>query len=189
MKDISYEILDLFKTYGSTREGMDQALDQDERPQVLHALSPIRENLLEWLDLTGQDQVLELGSGYGVFTGLLAGRCAHVTVVDDRDENLLVNRQRNQARGNITYGLEGGEDLTDRGNLEGQESLFDWAFLVGPGREEPLEETVRRAGGYLKDGGRFVFACENAMGLRFLAGGEHDGEEASYTKGRLMSAL
>ena len=52
MKDISYEILDLFKTYGSTREGMDQALDQDERPQVLHALSPIRENLLEWLDLT-----------------------------------------------------------------------------------------------------------------------------------------
>ena len=69
MKDISYEILDLFKTYGSTREGMDQALDQDERPQVLHALSPIRENLLEWLDLTGQDQVLELGSGYGVFTG------------------------------------------------------------------------------------------------------------------------
>ena len=165
MKDISYEILDLFKTYGSTREGMDQALDQDERPQVLHALSPIRENLLEWLDLTGQDQVLELGSGYGVFTGLLAGRCAHVTVVDDRDENLLVNRQRNQARGNITYGLEGGEDLTDRGNLEGQESLFDWAFLVGPGREEPLEETVRRAGGYLKDGGRFVFACENAMGI------------------------
>ena len=99
MKDISYEILDLFKTYGSTREGMDQALDQDERPQVLHALSPIRENLLEWLDLTGQDQVLELGSGYGVFTGLLAGRCAHVTVVDDRDENLLVNRQRNQEIG------------------------------------------------------------------------------------------
>ena len=189
MKDISYEILDLFKTYGSTREGMDQALDQDERPQVLHALSPIRENLLEWLDLTGQDQVLELGSGYGVFTGLLAGRCAHVTVVDDRDENLLVNRQRNQARGNITYGLEGGEDLTDRGNLEGQEPLFDWVFLVGPGREEPLEETVRRAGGYLKDGGRFVFACENAMGLRFLAGGGHDGEEASYTKGRLMSAF
>lgn len=33
MKDISYEILDLFKTYGSTREGMDQALDQDERPR------------------------------------------------------------------------------------------------------------------------------------------------------------
>ena len=93
MTDISYEISDLFKTYGSTREGMDQALDQDERPQVLHALSPIRENLLEWLDLTGQDQVLELGSGYGVFTGLLAGRCAHVTVVEDRDEKDVYKRQ------------------------------------------------------------------------------------------------
>ena len=32
-------------------------------------------------------------------------------------------------------------------------------------------------------------SCENAMGLMFLAGGEHDGEEASYTKGRLMSAF
>ena len=108
MKDISYEILDLFKTYGSTREGMDQALDQDERPQVLHALSPIRENLLEWLDLTGQDQVLELGSGYGVFTGLLAGRCAHVTVVDDRDK-------AGEARGRIHGRVFTENDASGRG--------------------------------------------------------------------------
>ena len=65
MNDISYEILDLFKTYGSTQEGIERVLTSDHRPEVLHALTPVRENLLEWLDLSVHDQVLEIGSGYG----------------------------------------------------------------------------------------------------------------------------
>ena len=120
MKDISYEILDLFRQYGSSPEGIRKALDSQSGPEVLHALSDIRENLLEWLDLSVHDQVLEIGSGYGAFTGLLADRCAHVTVMDSRDENLAVNRERNRDKSNITYGLEDGE------------SRFDWVFLIGP---------------------------------------------------------
>ena len=50
MKDISYEILDLFRQYGSSPEGIRKALDSQYGPEVLHALSDIRENLLEWLD-------------------------------------------------------------------------------------------------------------------------------------------
>ena len=47
MKDISYEILDLFRQYGSSLEGIRKALDSQSGPEVLHALSDIRENLLE----------------------------------------------------------------------------------------------------------------------------------------------
>ena len=103
MKDISYEILDLLKQYGSSPEGIRRALDNESRPEVLHALSDIRENLLEWLDFTGSREVLQIGSGYGVLTGLLASRCAHVTVMDQADENLAVNRERNKDYSNITY--------------------------------------------------------------------------------------
>ena len=71
MKDISYEILDLFRQYGSSPEGIRQRLDSG-RPEVLYALSDIRQNLLEWLDYTGCGEVLQIGSGYGVLTGLLA---------------------------------------------------------------------------------------------------------------------
>ena len=46
MKDISYEILDLFRQYGSSPEGIRKALDSQSGPEVLHALSDIRENLL-----------------------------------------------------------------------------------------------------------------------------------------------
>ena len=67
MKDISYEILDLFRQYGSSPEGIRKALDSQSGPEVLHALSDIRENLLEWLDLSVHDQVLEIGSGYGAW--------------------------------------------------------------------------------------------------------------------------
>ena len=58
MKDISYEILDLFRQYGSSLEGIRKALDSQSGPEVLHALSDIRENLLEWLDYTGCGEVL-----------------------------------------------------------------------------------------------------------------------------------
>lgn len=177
MKDISYEILDLFGKYGSTREGMDQALESGSCPEVLNALSPMRGNLLEWMDFTGQEEVLELGSGYGAMTGLLARRCKHVTVADHRDENLAVNRERNKDYFNITYGFE------DRGQK------FDWVVLIGPGQGKSLKDAILGAGAYLNPQGRLVFACENAMGLRFLAGGEHDKEESSWMKGELETAL
>lgn len=60
MKDISYEILDLLKQYGSSPEGIRRALDNESRPEVLHALSDIRENLLEWLDLRAAGKCFRL---------------------------------------------------------------------------------------------------------------------------------
>ena len=47
MKDVSYEILDLFETYGSDPEGISRALAAEKRPEYLYALSDIRQNLLE----------------------------------------------------------------------------------------------------------------------------------------------
>ena len=47
--------------------------------------------------------MLQLGSDYGVITGLLAERCDHVAVVDERDENLVVNQKMNDAYTNVSY--------------------------------------------------------------------------------------
>ena len=77
MNDISYEILDLFKKYGADKEGILKILEADSRPEVLYALSDIRRNLMDWMDFSGQENVLQLGSDYGVITGLLAERCDH----------------------------------------------------------------------------------------------------------------
>ena len=58
MKDVSYEILDLFETYGSDPEGIRRALAAEKRPEYLYALSDIRQNLLEWYPFDGTEQVL-----------------------------------------------------------------------------------------------------------------------------------
>ena len=50
MKDISYQILDILEKYGSGPDGIRKALGTEEEPEVLYALSPIWENLLEWYD-------------------------------------------------------------------------------------------------------------------------------------------
>lgn len=168
MNDISYEILDLFKKYGSNEEALREILEKDNRPEVLYALSEIRENLLEWLDFSGKEQVLEIGSGYGAFTGLLAERCAHVTVWDERDENLAVNRQRNEKFHNISW-------------KEG-EGTFDCAVIHAEtaarfGLGEILEGMKSR----LTEDARLIFACENPLGVRFLSGAEHDGDAAQFT--------
>ena len=177
MRDISYELLDLFKEYGNTREGLERILDTQSAPEVLHALSPIRENLLEWLDYTGCEEALQIGSGCGALTGILAARCAHVTVADGADENLAVNRQRNQAYDNITYGYESGP---------GGDGVFDLVVMAGLGEGQGAEESISFGAHYLREGGRLILACDNALGLRFLAGGDHT--EGSCTRKQIRDA-
>ena len=168
MKDISYEILDLFRQYGSSPEGIRKALDSQSGPEVLHALSDIRENLLEWLDYTGCGEVLQIGSGYGVLTGLLASRCAHVAVMDEADENLAVNQERNKIYTNITYGYKAGAEA-------GQpEPSFDLVVMAGLRKGQEIQDAAAFGASFLKQEGRLVIACENALGLRYLAGADHE---------------
>lgn len=177
MKDISYDLLDLFSQYGSSREGQAQVLDTQSDPAILNALSPLRENLLEWLDYSGCEEVLQIGSGYGALTGLLARRCAHVTVMDHADENLEVNRRRNQDLGNITYGFEGGPEKTDG---------FDLVVMTGLKEGQSPDQAISFSVSYMKEGGRLIFACENALGLKFLGGGGH--MEGSCTRKEVWEA-
>ena len=52
MKDISYQILDILEKYGSGPDGIRKALGTEEEPEVLYALSPIRE--IYWSGMIGR---------------------------------------------------------------------------------------------------------------------------------------
>lgn len=177
MSDVSYEILDLFDQYGSSPEGIFAALAAGGRPELLFALSGLRQNLLEWYPFTGEEQVLELYSDYGALTGLLAERAAHVTVLYGSDENLEVNRRRNSGHGNISYGLEDGS------------SRFDLVVICGIRRGTTVEEAVERGCSFLAEGGTLILACENSLGLRYLAGGSHGEDQADFTRARVLRAF
>lgn len=100
MNDFSYDILDLLKKYDND---VNAALAGENCPQCLYAFSPLRENLVEWVEFEPDARVLQIGSDYGSFTGILAERAGEVVVLDSRDENLEVNRIRHGERANVTY--------------------------------------------------------------------------------------
>ena len=177
MKDVSYEILDLFETYGSDPEGIRRALAAEKRPEYLYALSDIRQNLLEWYPFDGTEQVLEIGSGYGALTGLLAKRAAHVTVLDESDENLEVNRRRNGGCANISYGLE---EPSRR---------FDLVVICGVKKGTSAPAAVERGSSFLAEDGALILACENSLGLRYLAGGSHWEDQADFTRSQVLGAF
>lgn len=100
MSDFSYDILDLLKKYGNDTEA---ALAGETSPQCLYAFSPLRENLFEWVEFEKDARILQIGSDYGSYTGLLAARAGEVVVLDSRDESLEVNRLRHGEKENVHY--------------------------------------------------------------------------------------
>lgn len=187
MKDYSYEILDLLNKYEGNTEA---ALAGEKSPQCLYAFSLLRENLLEWMEVSKDARVLQIGSDYGACTGLLSGRAKTVVVLDPRDENLEVNRLRHGNRGNVSYvrgDLEqdmanGGwkrykpEKPEQDGEVEAlMEEPFDFVFLSGVwdwyGKER-AGEILQTASSFVKPGGILAAAAENETGVRYWMGAQ-----------------
>lgn len=162
MKDISPEIKELLLKYHGDEK---RALKEEVNPDYFFALSVIRENVLEWYEFDPAASLLEVGSGYGALTGLFSRRVREVTVLDEKEENLEVNRMRHEACHNIRY---------VRGSLlDCQEGPFDYVVLAGS-LTEPYEANVDRAKSLLKPGGTLIVASDNRLGIKYRAGAKPD---------------
>ena len=194
MNDFSYDILDLLKKYDHDTNA---ALAGENCPQCLYAFSPLRENLFEWVEFEPDARILQIGSDYGSFTGILAERAKEVVVLDPRDENLEVNRIRHGERENVIY-VRG--DLRDQVQwkvykpkleADAKEIMcqpFDYIILGGFLMECKKEEAIgllREAADYLKPGGVMLAAVENETGVRYWMGAPK--QENSYLEPEFRS--
>ena len=194
MNDFSYDILDLLKKYDHDTNA---ALAGENCPQCLYAFSPLRENLFEWVEFEPDARILQIGSDYGSFTGILAERAKEVVVLDPRDENLEVNRLRHGERENVIY-VRG--DLRDQVQwkvykpkleADAKEIMcqpFDYIVLGGFLMECKKEEAIgllREAADYLKPGGVMLAAVENETGVRYWMGAPK--QENSYLEPEFRS--
>ena len=194
MNDFSYDILDLLKKYDHDTNA---ALAGENCPQCLYAFSPLRENLFEWVEFEPDARILQIGSDYGSFTGILAERVKEVVVLDPRDENLEVNRIRHGERENVIY-VRG--DLRDQVqwkvykpklDADAKEIMcqpFDYIVLGGFLMECKKEEAIgllREAADYLKPGGVMLAAVENETGVRYWMGAPK--QENSYLEPEFRS--
>ncbi len=172
--DVEEELLQIARDY--TEGEYDQVVAQRKSWPVLYHFSRVRQNIISWLPVTKEHEVLEIGSGCGALTGMLAQMAGHVTCVELSRRRSQINGYRNRLRENIEILVGNYQDI------EKELGRFDLITLIGVfeyakgyiGGEDPYVEMLRQAVGHLKPGGQIVLAIENRIGLKYWAGFTED---------------
>lgn len=152
-----------------------ELLRQDDRWPVIYHFSPLRQNIVRWLPLSDQADVLEIGSGMGAITNTLCQKAGHVTCIELSLLRSQINALRNQNVGNLDIIVA---NLNDVPVLQ----KYDLVTLIGvleySGRytdgPAPYADFLKKACSYVKKGGQLVVAIENRLGLKYFAGAKED---------------
>lgn len=140
---------------------------------ILYHLSPLRENIVDWIPMKPTDRVLEVGSGCGAITGALARKAGSVTCVELSKKRSLINAYRHSDNDNVVIHVGNFKDIEPDLPRD-----FDYICLIGVfeygqgyiGGERPYEEFLEILIKHLAPGGRIVIAIENKYGLKYFAG-------------------
>ena len=172
---VEKELLEIAKNYGE--EELNQIIAERNSWPILYHFSHIRQNIVEWLPITRNQKVLEIGSGCGPITGILAKKAKSVTCNDLSKMRSTINAYRNKNCDNVKIMV---------GNFQDVESslteTYDYITLIGVfeysqgyiGTEQPYVEMLRRISRHLAAGGKVVIAIENRLGLKYWAGCTED---------------
>ncbi len=144
---------------------------------ILYHLSPLRENIVEWLPMDASGKVLEIGSGCGAVTGVLTKKAGTVDAVDLSFRRSQINAYRHMDCENLTIHVGNFQDVEPDLPQD-----YDLVCLIGVfeyGRfyidsETPYEDFLKIAGRHCKPDGRIVIAIENQFGLKYWAGCKED---------------
>lgn len=178
MKNLNQKLISLIREYGEDRTAaLKSCIDLD----CFMALSPLRENLLEWYEFQEDGELLQVGADYGALTGLFRKRVKAVTVWDESEE------QRNIVRERFPDTSEGAPVSCVGGSLKEllqEGKRYDYVVCAG-GFKEPEDQWAEILRDLTKPGGTVTAAVCNRFGLKYLAGGKRD--EVSLTKSRLSA--
>lgn len=169
------ELLEIVKTYPAG--DYSEVIQERKKWPILYHLSPLRENIVEWIPMDKSDKVLEVGSGCGAITGALAKKAGAVTCVDLSRKRSLINAYRHSDCENVTIHVGNFKDIEP--DLEAD---YDYICLIGVfeygqsyiGGKTPYEDFLRILMRHLAPDGRIVIAIENKYGLKYFAGCKED---------------
>ena len=144
---------------------------------VLYHLSPLRENIVDWMPIEPDAKVLEIGSGCGAITGCLSKKCGMLTCVDLSKKRSTINAYKNKECDNVTIHVGNFKDIEPSLDHD-----YDYIFLIGVfeygqgyiGGDRPYEEFMGIMLKHLKQNGRLAIAIENKYGLKYFAGCRED---------------
>jgi len=169
------ELLGIVRDFSAVEYG--RLIEEKRSWPVLYHLSPLRENIVEWIPMDKSAKVLEVGSGCGAITGALARKAGTVTCVELSEKRSLINAYRHSECDNVTIHIGNFKDV--EADLPDD---FDYICLIGVfeyginyiGGEEPFEDFLKILMSHLAEDGRIVIAIENKYGLKYFAGCKED---------------
>lgn len=144
---------------------------------ILYHLSPLRENIVDWIPMGKSDKVLEVGSGCGAITGILSRKAESVTCVELSKKRSMINAYRNSECDNVTIHVGNFKDIEPELPKD-----FDYICLIGVfeygqsyiGGDRPYHDFLDILLPHLGEGGRIIIAIENKYGMKYFAGCRED---------------
>ncbi len=169
------EILDIVKNLSPVEYG--GVIEERKSWPILYHLSPLRENIVDWIPMKKSDRVLEVGSGCGAITGALSRKAGSVTCVDLSKKRSLINAYRHSECENVTIHVGNFKDIEPDLPRD-----FDYICLIGVfgygqcyiGGGTTFHDLLKTLMSHLAKSGRIVIAIENKYGLKYFAGCKED---------------
>lgn len=173
--EIEDELLEIARNCAAVE--YQRIIEERKSWEVLYHLSPLRENIVEWLPINRAMKVLEVGSGCGAITGALSRRAGEVTCVELSKKRSMINAYRHMEADNVTIHVGNFQDVEP--DLPED---YDYICLIGVfeyaqayiGSETPYDDFLQIIKKHLKPGGHIAIAIENKFGLKYWAGCRED---------------
>lgn len=153
------------------KQKIDDILLRENDWDVLYHLSPIRKNILAWMDFEKGSTMLEIGCGSGSLTELFCEKQLNVTAIDLSEEDLEICRARTAEYENILK-------INNSLKMLDPEQIFDYVSLIGTledaalycGEDDSVEKLLMYVRGRLKATGKLILAFHNKYAVRYAAG-------------------
>lgn len=173
--DVEDELLDITRNYSTVE--YQRIIEERKSWPILYHLSAQRENIVEWLPITKNMKVLEVGSGCGAITGALARKAGEVTCIDLSRKRSRINAYRHMDIDNVTIHVGNFQDIEPDLPCD-----YDYIFLIGVFEygqayiqsETPYEDFLNIIKKHVKPQGHIAIAIENKFGLKYWAGCRED---------------
>ena len=173
--DTEDELLDIARNYAQVE--YQRLIEERKSWPILYHLSQQRENIVEWLPITKDMKVLEVGSGCGAITGALARKAGKVTCIDLSLKRSRINAYRHMDADNVTIHVGNFQDVEPDLCCD-----YDFICLIGVfeyaqayiDSESPYEDFLNSIKKHIKTDGHIVIAIENKFGLKYWAGCKED---------------
>ena len=173
--DVEDEILNIVKDYDE--KDFDSLISEKSQWPILYHLARQRANVIDWIPITKNDTVLEIGAGCGALTGNLAGKAKNVTCIELSKRRSMINALRNKEYDNINILVGNFQNIEPK-----LEERYDYITLIGVleyaklyiDSENPYVDFLKMMKRHLNKNGKIIIAIENKFGLKYWAGCQED---------------